>query len=259
MVRGQICHKISRVTTDHEALDLAVAPVRLREAVPSPLRRQVVDILRTAITECVFEPGGRLVERDLCERLGVSRPTLREGLRQLEAEGLLHIEPNKGPVVPALSREQAAAVYAVRRKLEGYACEECAKHTSDGDLQALRTSLELMTRAMRASDFKLLQHAKTEFYSRLYDAAGNRELKEILQRLRARVTLIRGLDVNRATRTRESVEGARAILAALARRDPGAARRAAERHIDRAAALALDAARSVVLGASGRKPRSRPA
>lgn len=247
------------MTIANDASDLAVTSGRLREAVPSPLRRQVVDILRTAITECVFEPGGRLVERALCERLGVSRPTLREGLRQLEAEGLLQIEPNKGPVVPALSGEQAEAVYAVRRKLEGYACEECARNASDEDLRALRASLEMMTRATRGSDFKLLQHAKTEFYSTLYDAAGNRELKGILQRLRARVTLIRGLDVNRATRTRESVEGARTILAALARRDPGAARRAAERHIDRAAALALEAARSVGPRAPSRKSRSRPA
>src|SRR5450631_2619119 len=94
----------------------------LKGAVPSPLRQQVVEILRKAITECVFEPGGRLIERELCEMLGVSRTTLREGLRQLHAEGLLDLAPNKGPTIPILSLKEAASVYAVRAELEGFAC-----------------------------------------------------------------------------------------------------------------------------------------
>src|SRR4051794_23051462 len=104
-----------------------MALVVLPGAVPSLLRQQVVDILRNAITECVFEPGGRLIERELCEMLGVSRTTLREGLRQLEAEGLLHLAPNKGPMVPSLTLTEASAIYALRAELEGFACAECAR------------------------------------------------------------------------------------------------------------------------------------
>jgi DNA-binding GntR family transcriptional regulator len=225
----------------------------LREAVPSPLRQQVVEILRNAITECVFEPGGRLTERELCERLGVSRTTLREGLRQLEAEGLLHLEPNKGPTVASLSAEEAAGVYAVRRELEGFASAQCAGRATKDDLKALAASLDTMKAAVADNDFELLQHAKTEFFDRLYDAAGNLELKHMLQRLRARVTLIRGLDVDRGARVKESIDGARAILAALNRRDPLAARRAAEKHIARAAELALAAARTVAPRNGARK------
>ena len=220
-----------------------MALAALREAVPSPLRQQVVEILRNAITECIFEPGGRLIERELCEMLGVSRTTLREGLRQLEAEGLLTLEPNKGPAVASLSAEEAEGVYAVRAELEGFACARCAERATREDLAALGESLARMRQAIADDDFQTLQHAKTAFFDRLYEAASNPELKHILQRLRARVTLIRGLDVNRAPRVRESVDGARAILAAITRRDPIAARRAAERHIARAASLALDAAR----------------
>jgi len=218
----------------------------LREAVPSPLRQQVVDILRNAITECIFEPGGRLIERELCEMLGVSRTTLREGLRQLEAEGLLTLEPNKGPAVARLTPEEAEGVYAVRRELEGFACALCAEHATPADIAALNESLAVMSRSIAREDFKTLQHAKTAFFDRLYAAAGNPELKRILQRVRARVTLIRGLDVNRAPRVRESVDGARAILAAITRRDAAAARRAGERHIAKAAVLALEAARAAV-------------
>lgn len=226
--------------------EASVTVAALREVVPRPLRQQVVDILRNAITECVFEPGGRLIERELCERLGVSRTTLREGLRQLEAEGLLTLEPNKGPAVPSLTPEEAEGVYAVRRELEGFASAQCALLASREDVRALTASLDTMRRAVASDDFTTLQHAKTAFFDRLYDAARNPELKQMLQRLRARVTLVRGLDVNRKPRIKESVDGARAILAAIAKQDPVAARRAAERHIERAAELALDAARSAV-------------
>lgn len=213
----------------------------LKGAVPNPLRQQVVDILRNAITECVFEPGGRLIERELCEMLGVSRTTLREGLRQLEAEGLLELTPNKGPVVPNLDYREAANAYVVRGELEGLACALCAERATEQDLAELTRCLDAMTGALANTDFTILQHAKTEFYDRLYNAAGNPELKLILQRLRARVTLCRGLNVNRTARVQESLDGARSILAALIKRDPVASRRAAEQHIAKASKLALEA------------------
>jgi GntR family transcriptional regulator, trigonelline degradation regulator len=224
---------------------MAVGPLKV--AVPSPLRQQVVDILRNAITECVFEPGGRLIERELCVMLRVSRTTLREGLRQLEAEGLLELAPNKGPVVPNLDHREASSVYAVRRELEGLACARCAERATEEDLSVLAQCLEAMTRALSLDNFKMLQHAKTEFYDRLCDCSGNPELKRILQRLRARVTLIRGLKMNRGARTKESVRGARAILDALRTGDPIASRRAAEHHIELASELALEAMRSDLL------------
>lgn len=219
-----------------------MAPI-LKGAAPNPLRQQVVDILRNAITECVFEPGGRLIERELCEMMGVSRTTLREGLRQLEAEGLVELTPNKGPAVSKLDYREAANAYAVRRELEGYACALCAERASAEDLAELTRCVQAMTGALANADFNILQHAKTEFYGRLLDATGNPELKLIVQRLRARVTLCRGLRINRALRVQESLTGAQNILAALMAKDPVAARGAAEQHIAKAAELALDAMR----------------
>src|ERR1700760_466339 len=95
--------------------------VQLQVPIAQPLRQQVVDILRDAITSCLFEPGGKLTERVLCERLGVSRGTLREGLRQLEAEGLVRIVPNRGPMVTALTETEASECYALRAFLESEA------------------------------------------------------------------------------------------------------------------------------------------
>jgi Transcriptional regulators len=73
-----------------------------------PVRQQVVDFLRDEILALRFTPGEKLVERRLCEMTGASRTALREGLRQLEAEGLIEIIPNRGPIVPKLNTETRA-------------------------------------------------------------------------------------------------------------------------------------------------------
>ncbi len=79
-----------------------------RDAVP--LRNKVVERLRSAISEQRLPQGSRLIERELCEMLGVSRTLVREALRQLEAEGLVTIIPNRGPAVALLDRKTAASI-----------------------------------------------------------------------------------------------------------------------------------------------------
>src|SRR5689334_22743137 len=87
----------------------------------APLRQQVDDGLRQAIISGRLAPGARLTERELTEMMGVSRTVIREALRQLESEGLVAIIPHKGPVVRALSLDEARDLYSIRAVLEGFA------------------------------------------------------------------------------------------------------------------------------------------
>jgi len=99
---------------------------------PQTLRDIVQDRMRTAIIEGHFAPGERLVERPLCEQLGVSRTVIRETIRFLEAEGLVDIIPNRGPIVTKLDWHQAKQIYDIRRQLEGSAVAACAmNHTAE--------------------------------------------------------------------------------------------------------------------------------
>ena len=86
-----------------------------------PIRDQIADILRSAIVKLEFEPGQVLVERNLCEMTQASRPSVREALRQLEAEGLVESHNGRGTIVRVISAEEAAQVYEVRAELEGLA------------------------------------------------------------------------------------------------------------------------------------------
>lgn len=215
----------------------------LSQAVPYPVRTQVVDMLRDAIINAFFEPGGRLTERSLCEWFGVSRSTVRESLRQLEAEGLVRITPNRGPMVADLSWTEAEEIYDIRAKLQALASEDCARAANPKLVSGLGRALTDMRKASKKGDFLGLQTARTAFYNLLFEGGGNQQLAALLKQLRARMTLMRGLDDLRPERMEEAVRGAGEILAAVRAGDPEAAGAAAQAHIARARALVFEALR----------------
>src|SRR5580658_6629334 len=90
------------------------------------LRLLVEDKLRSAIASGRFKPGQRLIERELCELTGVGRTSIREALRQLEAEGLVTVASHRGPSVTKITADEAKHLYAVRALLEGYAGRQFA-------------------------------------------------------------------------------------------------------------------------------------
>src|SRR3546814_16823416 len=96
-----------------DSIDLKVEPVTVQA--------QTFRKLREAILNGVFKPGERLTEAKLCARMGVSRTSIREGLRRLEGERLITILPNKGPTVTQITWAAAAEIYHVRALLEGEA------------------------------------------------------------------------------------------------------------------------------------------
>src|SRR6201996_9101319 len=78
-----------------------LAPLQHQAA---PLRNKIISALRRAIETGVLQPGARLVERDLCEQLNVSRTSLREALGELQAEGILTYSPTRRLSVSVISR-----------------------------------------------------------------------------------------------------------------------------------------------------------
>src|ERR1700691_6465653 len=101
------------------------------------LRLLVEDKLRSAIAMGRFKPGQRLIERELCELTGVGRTSIREALRQLEAEGLITTYPHRGPVVSAITYEEAEQLYQVRALLESFSGQQCAERGSPEDIARL--------------------------------------------------------------------------------------------------------------------------
>jgi DNA-binding GntR family transcriptional regulator len=212
-----------------------------REA--TSLRFLVENRLRAAIGSGVFKPGQRLIERELCEQTGVGRTSIREALRQLEAEGLVTTIPHRGPIVSTMTVEEAEQLYELRALLEGYAGRECARTRDPAIMGRLRRQFEQMGAVASREDRSDLLAAKTEFYAALLAGCGNIFVQRFLNMLLNRVTLLRMTSMTQNNRIGHSLLEIEAILVAIEAGDANEAERACVRHVQNAAEVALDALR----------------
>lgn len=212
---------------------MRVAPVA------APVRSQVVETLRTAITSGRFAPGQRLVEKDLCDLLGVSRPSVREALRELESEGLINTIPNRGPLVSLLSARDAASIYEVRGVLEGLAAKLFAEKATPEQVQELSDSVEQLDTAYATLDVEQILVAKRAFYKVLLEGSQNVVIPSLLRTMNARITQLRRVSLSSPKRLPGSMKEIRAVLKAIKNRDPEAAFQASLRHIEQASKAAI--------------------
>lgn len=203
--------------------------------IAAPLRFQLEDAIRTAIGDGVMRPGDRLIERDLCERFGVSRPLLREALRRLEAERLVEISPNRGAHVVKPALEDAIDLCQVRLELEGMAASLAARFASDSAIEDLGRALSDMEAVLELHDPEILRKKKNHFYELLVTACGNPVLKESLSGLHIRIQLFRGASLAEQGRAEAATAELRDVYDAIKRRDPAAAREATSLHLRNAA------------------------
>jgi DNA-binding GntR family transcriptional regulator len=210
---------------------------------PAPVREQVLANLRRAIFNGHFRPGDRLAERELCALTGVSRTSVREALRQLEAEGLVFNIPHKGPVVATITPQEAEEIYQVRAVLEGMAGRLFAERATPEQIARLRAALAEIERAKETGAPKALEEAKDHFYDVFLSGCGNRVLAAVLRQLRGRTILLRATDLAQPGRALDTLTEMRRVVEAIEARDPSAAERFCTEHVHQAAKGGLDALR----------------
>jgi len=190
--------------------------------------------------------GTRLRQESLATEFGVSRTPVREALRQLQASGLVTVEPNRGAVVRGPSVRDIREAYAVRAELEGLAAELAAPHLEDAQLDQLREAERLFRHSVEEliEDRRrgLERHWSTEseweranniFHRVIQEAAGNRQLLRSIADLHQRFPRhVTWSALSRSTHLLEdNVEQHGRILAAIEARDPAAARTAMSAHV----------------------------
>lgn len=210
----------------------------------APIREQVASILRDAIIELRLEPGKVLIERELCEMTQASRPSVREALRQLEAEGLVESLSGRGTIVATTSPELGRQVMEVRVELERLAVELFVKNASDADIAAVRTAVGAVRTALDATGSGASidsLRAINRVNEVLLAGAGNPMLMQMVNMLQRRVTQIRAISLEQPGRATQNLIELEALLDALERRDVKAARSAAAFHVQQEARIALTA------------------
>jgi DNA-binding GntR family transcriptional regulator len=204
------------------------------------LRLQVQEKLRQAIAEGRFKPGDRLVERELCGLFGVGRTSVREALRQLEAEGLVTSYAHRGPIVTSISHEEADQLYKVRAILEGYCGQLFAQRGTDAEIAALGKAVQDFELAIEAGNSGALASAKNAFYDCLMSGSGNMFARQMLTSLHNRINLLRMTSMNQPGRLGHSLAEIKEIVGAIAERNGPRAHEACKRHIEKAASVALE-------------------
>ena len=205
----------------------------------------VIEGVKGMLTRGELAPGSRLpTEKDLAAQLGVSRGSLREGVRALAALGVLEPRQGDGTYVTSLDPRvllsplgfladlqqpaHVADLLAVRRVLESESVALAATRLSDdelGELDRILTVVDALLEKEPDIDLEAFIHADTEFHRLIARASGNRSLAAIIDTLVGRTFRAR---LWRAISNRGSVREAQAehrgILDDLVRRDPERAR-----------------------------------
>jgi len=211
---------------------------------PGSLRGQVEEYLREAIVTGQLKPGVRLVERELCTHMGISRPSLREAMRLLEAEGLIQHIPRRGPVVASITAKEARDLYAVRALMEGFLAREFVRLASDAAVDELEAAARRLREEAAVGDQRRLLSAKSHFYDMLLAHCGNELVVRVFRRETQRISLLRATSLARPDRLPESLREIEALVQAIRDRNANLAEQIARDHVKRAEKVALEVLQS---------------
>ncbi|SHL44078.1 transcriptional regulator, GntR family [Roseovarius marisflavi] len=223
-----------------------------QKVTPEKLSTAVTRQIEKLILQGILRPGERLpAERDLAEKLGVSRPSLREAVAELQDKGLLTTRAGAGIYVAdvlgsafsdALIRlfadhDEAVFDYiAFRRDLEGLAACRAARLASDTDLQVIQTVMDKMEAAHKKTNPSDEARLDAEFHMAIIEASHNvvmlHMMRSMFQLLREGVFYNRQVMFKQRTTRGALLDQHRAINSAIQARDPDAARAAVIAHLD---------------------------
>ncbi|SDG87448.1 transcriptional regulator, GntR family [Pseudonocardia oroxyli] len=150
----------------------------LRDSTYAELRRRIVTL--------AYQPGERLVERDLAAELQVSRIPLREALQQLQSDGLVVLVPRQGAIVAPFTADDVRDLFDVRESLEVLAVRLAATRVAEPGLGRLREQMALAEAAIARGDDPETAAANSGFHRVLVDMAANPLLSAMMGPLAAR-------------------------------------------------------------------------
>lgn len=189
------------------------------------LSDDVASRLRAAILSGAFAPGERLREEQMARALGVSRGPVREALAELERQGLVVLNRNRGAVVAQLSRDDLEELYTLRLAIEELAIRRAAEASDPEAITQMQSVIDGMQSAIdrgiteqEAAEFDL------GFHDLIYDAADHRRLKDTWTNMRPQIhVLLLNRNVADVDFREMLVSGHQVLLDCIAESDPDCA------------------------------------
>jgi DNA-binding GntR family transcriptional regulator len=183
------------------------------------LREQIVSSLRDSIIKGELNPGQKLTEPELAEKLGISRTPIREAFRQLESEGFLTVIPRRGAVVSRITKKEIVDFYELKSLLESYAARIAAEQITEKGIEKLKRINEQLTVLAEKGDVEAFFWKNDEFHNTFISYCGNEKLLEFREHMVQRFMRFRLGALSVPGRLMDSVRQHRTIISALSEKD----------------------------------------
>lgn len=185
------------------------------------LHDEILVHLRGYVVGDSLKDGERIPERELCERLGVSRTPLREALKVLASEGLVDLLPNRGARVRTPSNSEVREVFEAMSGLEALAGRLACRRITDEEIETVRGLHMEMYAAYIEQDLPAYARCNKSIHGTILSATRNETLARTHAMLATRVqrTRYHANRTNLRDRWRAAMREHEIILDALQRRD----------------------------------------
>jgi DNA-binding GntR family transcriptional regulator len=217
------------------------------------LHDQVAARLRTMLVEGRIAPGAKLLERELCAELHVSRTPLREAIKLLAAEGLVDLLPNRGAIAVKLTEADVLNAFEVLALLEGASGELAAERISNDELAGVRALHHEMKSCFARRDLSGYYRLNARIHTAINEAARNPVLSSTYRSINARVQALRFRTNQNVAKWKRAMKEHDLMLDALAAHDAATLRQLLVQHLHhkRDTVLALMRAGDVELHGAG--------
>lgn len=213
------------------------------------LHIQVAQRLRDMLVEGILPPGEKLNERELSERLQVSRTPLREAIKMLAAEGLVELLPNRGAVALSLSEQDVLDTFEVIAGLEGQSGELAAQRITPEQLSEIKALHFEMLAAHTRRDLPQYYRLNAQIHRQINAAAANPVLQATYNQVNARLQALRFRSNQDEDKWQQAVKEHEQMIQALSTRDAAGLRAVLVQHLNnkRDAVVALLRSSSVAM------------
>jgi DNA-binding GntR family transcriptional regulator len=194
-------------------------------------RDQAYGALRAAIVGAELEPGRRLSENQLADLIGVSRTPVRDALARLRDERLVAIVPQLGTFVTFIDEDAVADAHFVREALEVGAVRIAAGNADPARLHELEVNLAAQERAVAGDDAEAFARLDDDLHHLLCDLSGREAAWRLSERTRGQLDRVRLLSLPEAGYREQMLAEHRAVVDAVAARDPQRAERELRHHL----------------------------
>ncbi|MEB3101263.1 GntR family transcriptional regulator [Ferviditalea candida] len=197
-----------------------------------PIRDKVYNYLKNAILNGEYGSGERLIERELADKLKISRTPIREALFRLESQGLVKTVPRKGVIVSEISFEMVMEVFTILSALQVLAVKLAIQKLNADSLQAFSKLIEKIEAFLdgQPADASIMH---MEIYDTLFKTANSPKLSEIIQGLQEYIRAFANTGYEIPGRMKESMKEHLEVLQAVQRKETELAEYLTKIHLEK--------------------------